>query len=166
VLPWIASRESLELWTAYSFDYPLTREHLQKHLRESTERGDRLIFKAVDVESADGAGSGEVIGHIELGAIDHRNQSMRIGRVLLAATCRGRGLGAEMMRAALAMAFDQFQMHRVELGVFDVNPRAIVCYERVGFRREGMRRESFRSSTGVYWSEITMSILAGEWAAR
>lgn len=157
VLPWITSRESLELWTASSFDYPLTREHLQGHLEQSRRQGDRLIFKAVD------AGGGEVIGHIELGAIDQRNRSLRIGRVLLAPAFRGRGLGAGLMRAAVTRSFDPMQMHRVELGVFDVNPRAIACYERVGFRREGMRRESFRSSTGVYWSEITMSILAQEW---
>jgi RimJ/RimL family protein N-acetyltransferase len=159
VLPWITSVESLELWTAWSFGYPLTREHLRGHLQESRERGDRLIFKAVDADS------GEAIGHIELGAIDHRNHSLRIGRVLLAPACRGHGLGVGLMRAALTMAFDQFQMHRVELGVFDVNPRAIACYERVGFKREGMRRESFRSSAGAYWSEITMSILAREWSA-
>lgn len=95
--------------------------------------------------------------------IDRRNQSLRIGRVLLDPAARGHGLGAGMMRAALALSFEMLQMHRVELGVFDVNPRAIACYERVGFRYEGMRRESFsvRGAPGVFWSEILMSGLRG-----
>jgi RimJ/RimL family protein N-acetyltransferase len=156
LIGWIRSPEELLLWTASSFGYPLTREHIRRHLLDSAARGDRLIFKAVDSDS------GEAIGHVELGGIDPRNQSLRIGRVLLAPDARGRGLGAGMMRAALAYAFDELRAHRVELGVFDVNPRALACYERAGFRREGMRRESFKVPSG-YWSEIVMSILAAEW---
>lgn len=68
-----------------------------------------------------------------------------------------------MMRSAVNFAFGTLHMHRVELGVFDVNPRAIACYERVGFRHEGTRRESYqvRGAPGVFWSEILMSVLRG-----
>jgi RimJ/RimL family protein N-acetyltransferase len=153
---WIPSLEAHLVWTAAVFEYPLPREPFERFMRESAERRDRLFFKAVDSES------GEACGHIELGAIDHRNRSLRIGRVLLAPAFRGRGLGMEMMRAALALAFDGLGMHRVELGVFDMNPRAIASYERVGFRREGVRRDSF-AVPGGYWNEMTMSILDSEY---
>jgi RimJ/RimL family protein N-acetyltransferase len=161
LIGWIPSLEALQLWTASSFDYPLTREHLEGHLRESAEHGDRLIYKAAT------PADGKVVGHIELGAIDRRNQSLRIGRVLLDPAARGHGLGAGMMRSALALAFEAFQVHRVELGVFDVNPRAIACYERAGFRYEGTHRESYqvRGAPGTYWSIIYMSVLAPEWTA-
>jgi RimJ/RimL family protein N-acetyltransferase len=161
LINWIPSLEALRMWTASSFGFPLTREHLEGHMRESAELGDRLLFKAVDPDE------GKVIGHIELGAIDHRNRSLRLGRVLLDPQARGRGLGTGMMRSALTLSFEtMFQMHRVELGVFDVNPRAIACYERAGFRYEGMSRESFLApgSPERYWSIITMGILASEWA--
>ena len=159
LIGWIPSLEALQLWTASSFGFPLTREHLEGHLRESAERGDRLIFKAAASDDD------RVVGHIELGAIDRRNQSLRIGRVLLDPAARGRGLGTGMMRCALDYAFETLQMHRVELGVFDVNPRAITCYERAGFRQEGTRRESYqaRGTPGSYWSEILMGVLASEW---
>jgi RimJ/RimL family protein N-acetyltransferase len=164
LIGWIPSLETLLWWTSASFGYPLTREHLQGHLRDSAERGDRLIYKAVDPER------GEAFGHIELGALDPRNRSLRIGRVLIDPAVRGRGLGAEMMRAALTRAFDEHRVHRAELVVFDVNTRAIRCYEQVGFRREGVRRDSFKApgEPGMpekYWSEISMSILAPEWEA-
>jgi len=156
LIGWIPSEDALLRWTASSFAFPLTREHLRRHLQESAERGDRLIFKAVETAS------GAVRGHIELGGIDPRNRSLRIGRVLLDPAVRGRGLGVAMMRRAVAIAFDQLGMHRVELGVFDVNPQAIACYERAGFRKDGMRRESFLGSGGAYWSEVIMSILSSE----
>jgi RimJ/RimL family protein N-acetyltransferase len=159
LLGWITSPEEHFLWTAHGFEYPLTREAFRELVRVSAERGDRLLFKAVL------PGEREPVGHIELGAIDSRNRSLRIGRVLLDPAARGRGLGAEMMRAALALAFDRLQMHRVELGVFDVNLCAIACYERAGFRHDGVRREAYRTPEG-YWSEIVMSVLAPEWAER
>ncbi|MEA2603687.1 MAG: hypothetical protein QOF89_4679 [Acidobacteriota bacterium] len=162
LIGWIPSPEALQMWTAWSFGFPLTREHLEGHMRESAERGDRLLFKAVET------GEGKVVGHIELGAIDHRNHSLRLGRVLLDPEARGQGLGTAMMRSALTLSFETlFKMHRVELAVFDVNPRAIACYERAGFRYEGTSRESFlvAGTAGTYWSIITMSILASEWAA-
>lgn len=156
LLGWIQSPEELMLWTASSFGFPLTREHIDGHLRDSAERGDRRIFKVVE------EGSGDAVGHIELGAIDPRNRSLRIGRVLVDPARRGQGLGIAMMRAALDMAFRELGMHRVELGVFDVNPAAIACYERVGFRRDGVRRDSFLAAEepAKYWSEVIMSVLA------
>lgn len=155
LIGWIPSEDALLRWTASSFAFPLTREHILTHLQES-RRGDRLIFKAVETAS------GAVCGHIELGAIDQRNRSLRIGRVLLDSAARGRGLGVVMVRRAVAVAFDQLGMHRIELGVFDINPQAVRCYESAGFRRDGMRRESFLGSGGAYWSEIIMSILSPE----
>lgn len=162
LLGWIRSPEELMLWTASSFGFPLTREHIEGHLRDSAARGERRIFKAVE------EGSGEIVGHIELGAIDPRNHSVRIGRVLVDPDRRGQGLGGAMMRAALDTAFRELGAHRVELGVFDVNPAAIACYERVGFQRDGVRRDSFLASEepGQYWSEIIMSVLATDRVGR
>lgn len=157
VLPWITSREDLYRWTASSFGFPLTREHLLQHMKDCVERGDRLPYKAITED-------GTVFGYIEHGAIDRRNRSLRIGRVLIDPAQRGRGLGDAMMRAAVDLAFEQFGMHRVELIVFENNPRAIACYERVGFKHEGLCRDWFRFEDG-YWNMIVMSILEPEWTA-
>ena len=158
LLGWITSEEEYFLWTAAAVSFPLTREPFQKLMRESAERGDRLFFKAADRDS------GNVIGHLELGAIDRQNRSTRIGRVLLAPEARGRGLGAELMRAGLAKAFDEMGMHRVELWVFEANRGAVACYERVGFRHEGVIREAFKAGE-EYWSFLVMGMLESEWAA-
>jgi RimJ/RimL family protein N-acetyltransferase len=154
LIAWISSPQLLGQWAASGFSYPLTRSQLEAHVRRSAESG-ALIFKVLDHDQS-------VIGHVEIGSIDRLNRSLRIGRVFVAPECRGRGLGVALMRAALGVAFDRLRVHRVELAVFDFNQAAIACYERVGFRREGVRREMFESGNG-YWSEIIMSMLESEW---
>ena len=39
-------------------------------------------------------------------------------------------------------AFDTLQLHRVDLRVLSFNVRALRCYEKCGFVREGVERES------------------------
>jgi len=154
LIAWVSSPQVLGQWAASGLSYPLTRAQIAAHMRRSAETGGRM-FKALDDHRS-------VMGHVELGSIDRVNRSLRIGRVFVAPERRGRGLCADLVRAALGVAFDQLRMHRVELAVFDFNRAAIACYERVGFRREGVRREMFESGNG-YWSEIVMSMLESEW---
>src|SRR5947209_19623804 len=87
LIGWSPSIEALQLWTASSFDFPLTRERLEGHLRDSAQRGDRLIYKAVTPED------GRIVGHVELGAIDDDHRSLRSGRGLRAPAVRWPGLG-------------------------------------------------------------------------
>jgi RimJ/RimL family protein N-acetyltransferase len=53
-------------------------------------------------------------------------------------------------------------LHRISLGVFDFNERAIRCYEKVGFSREGLLRDA-RRFKDYYWNLIEMSMLEHEW---
>lgn len=163
LIGWVQSRQDFLFWAAATLDYPLTREGMLRHLEQSAQAGDRRIFKAVD------AASGDAVGYLELTLINPDNRSLRISRVVVDPAARGRGIGGALMREALKIAFEELGMHRVELGVFHLNPGAIACYERVGFRQEGVRRDSFKvpdgASGGEYWSEVVMSILAPEWAA-
>ena len=156
LISWVTSEEVLRYWTASSFAFPLTRDHLQGHIRDAAQSGDRLIYKAIDPEN------GQVFGHVELGAINHENRSTRIGRVLIDPAVKGKGHGVRLMQAAMAKAFDEMGMHRVDLWVFDFNSRAIACYERAGFQHEGKCRDFFRIGE-EYWSMLIMSVLAPEW---
>jgi len=47
-----------------------------------------------------------------------------------------------MVDAVLAIGFDEIGLHRIDLGVFDFNTRAIRCYEKCGFVQEGLAREA------------------------
>ncbi len=59
-------------------------------------------------------------------------------------------------------AFGDLDLHRVELLADEQNGRAIRCYEKCGFVREGLLRDH-RRVDGQFSNTIQMSILANEW---
>ena len=74
----------------------------------------------------------------------------------------GKGYGTDAMRVLLHYAFTELNLHRVSLGVFEYNPRAIRSYEKVGFVVEGHSREELHRD-GKYWDDILMGILREDW---
>ncbi|ASI72901.1 GNAT family N-acetyltransferase [Bacillus cereus group sp. MYBK5-1] len=153
LINWINSKEFLIQWSGNAFTFPLDEQQLEKYI----ESANTLAFKVVDEETSD------VIGHISLGQIDNINKSARIGKVLVGNTkMRGRSIGKHMMKAVLHIAFDELKLHRVTLGVYDFNTSAISCYEKIGFVKEGLLRESKRVGE-TYWNLWEMSMLEYEW---
>lgn len=67
-----------------------------------------------------------------------------------------------MMKEILKVVFDELKLHRVSLGVFDFNLSAIACYEKTGFIKEGLLRDSIKNDD-EYWNLWEMSILENEW---
>ncbi|MEF7633321.1 GNAT family N-acetyltransferase [Bacillus cereus group sp. Bce019] len=152
LINWINSEEFLIQWSGNAFTFPLDEQQLEKYI----ESANTLAFKVVDEETSD------VIGHISLGQIDNINKSARIGKVLVGNTkMRGRSIGKHMMKAVLHIAFDELKLHRVTLGVYDFNTSAISCYEKIGFVKEGLLRESKRVGE-TYWNLWEMSMLEYE----
>jgi RimJ/RimL family protein N-acetyltransferase len=49
--------------------------------------------------------------------------------------------------------------------VYSINPRAIAVYERLGFVREGVRRDALLWE-GAFSDAIQMSVLRPEWSRR
>jgi len=161
VLAWMSSARFLYQWAGPMFRFPLERAQLARHVRDAgRKRRPRKIFKVVD------GVVGRNIGHVELCNIDRANGCARLARVLIGPReLRGCGLGADVVRLALGVAFDELRLHRVSLGVFDFNHAAIRCYERVGLRTEGLLREAC-CFAGEYWNLVQMGILEPEWRAR
>jgi RimJ/RimL family protein N-acetyltransferase len=157
LLGWIGSAEELMLWAGPIFRWPLDKAQLERYL-SAAEGAEplRRIWRAVD--------GGEVVGHVELNAIERTHRSATLSRVLVRPGLRGRGTGTAMVRRALAVAFDELALHRVDLFVFDFNASAIACYEGLGFRHEGWLRDCRRLGDR-YLSSLVMSMLEHEWRA-
>ncbi|MCZ3379039.1 GNAT family N-acetyltransferase [Rhizobium sp. AG207R] len=68
---------------------------------------------------------------------------------------RGKGLGRRLIEATLRAARDA-EIERIELSVHADNDRAIALYEKVGFVREGLARNSVRID-GRYKDAIHMA---------
>lgn len=154
LIAWIDSPEFMVQWGGKTFSYPLTDQQLESYINSDT-----LSYRVVYEEN------NEVIGHISL-TPDPSNQSGRIGKVIVGnKNLQGLGIGQQMIRQVLDIAFGQLNVHRVCLGVFDFNHAAIACYEKAGFVKEGMLREA-RKVGNKFWNLWEMGILEQEWLGK
>lgn len=66
-----------------------------------------------------------------------------------------RGLGTIMLGEIIAVA-EQSGLTQLELEVCTENPRALALYEKLGFRRYGLRPRSLKLDSGKYLDEALM----------
>lgn len=105
-----------------------------------------------------------LIGSAGLHHLDLKNRCSAFGIAIGEKAEWSRGYGSEATSLLLRHGFDTVNLHRVWLHVHAFNQRAIRCYERLGFRREGvLRDEVFRE--GRYWDTLVMGVLEVEWRA-
>lgn len=102
---------------------------------------DRIVWTILD-----NATSGRIIGEAVLNDLSPENLSC--GFRIWTSGARGRGLGTEATRMVVEHAFAVQGLHRIELEVYDFNPRARHVYEAVGFRYEGTMRQALRYEDG------------------
>ena len=159
LITWISSEDLMTNWSGSLFKFPLTKDSLSWYIQDSNESAspEVYIYKVLDAES------GKCIGHISLGGISKKNNCARITRVLIGdADAKGKGYCADMIREILRIGFEELNLHRISLGVYDTNDPAIKCYERAGMVREGIQRDVLYHE-GKYWSILEMSMLKHEW---
>ena len=76
--------------------------------------------------------------------------------------CLGKGIGTEVTRMVVDWGFKRLNAHRIWLGVNAENLGAIKCYEKVGFKREGVLRDEIFCN-GHYTDAIRMGLLESDW---
>ena len=136
----------------------LTVERLRDWYGSRSAQTDRLDLAVTD------RATGELVGEVVLFEWDARARGCTF-RTLIGPRGRGRGLGTEATRLIVGHGFEQLGLHRIELEAYGHNARALRVYEKVGFVREGVRREAdFRDGRWLYW--VLMAMLHKEWASH
>jgi RimJ/RimL family protein N-acetyltransferase len=107
------------------------------------------------------SGDDALLGNIGLHELNHISRRATLGIFIGEAENRSRGYGAEAMRLLLGYGFDTLNLHNIMLSVHADNARAIRCYEKVGFRECGRRREG-KYAHGKYIDILSMDILETE----
>ncbi|WHY88518.1 GNAT family protein [Neobacillus novalis] len=160
LLSWIDSQDFLVQWAGTSMEFPLDEQQLEQYLSMSnSENAANLAYKVIYVES------GKIIGHISLGTINRKNGTARMCRVLIGdKSLQGKGIGRLMVLALLKIAFEQLNLHKVSLAVYDFNEAAVNLYKKIGFKTEGFIREASKVGND-HWSYFEMSMLNREWQA-
>lgn len=117
-------------------------------ISEMIRAGEHLVL----VAEADGEAIGNVLVTIERGvATEH----IGILSITIADGWRDVGIGSEMVAAAQRWAAER-GLRKVSLGVFPDNERAMAVYTKLGFVREGLRRQQYRTAQG-FRDEILMA---------
>ena len=74
------------------------------------------------------------------------------------------GYGTDAVMTLVRFAFEQMNLNKVSLGVFEFNERAQAVYRKSGFVEEGRAREEYFQD-GRYWDIIRMGVLRREFEA-
>ncbi|WLD93255.1 GNAT family N-acetyltransferase [Alkalihalobacillus sp. AL-G] len=106
-----------------------------------------------------------VLGWVDVNDIlwPHRNAWLAIG--IGERELWQKGIGYETMQLALDFAFNELNLHRIQLTVFSYNQRAIKLYERLGFTFEGAQRE-FLFRDGEAYDMHMYGLLRREWVKQ
>jgi RimJ/RimL family protein N-acetyltransferase len=145
-------------WLHRSEDPPelLSRAALEQKVRQVFADPTEIRFV---IEAEDGL----PIGDVGLLAI-HRHGRAELSILIGEVAYWSRGYGADAIRTVLRLAFEELGLRRVTLIADADNARGIACYERCGFRREGVLR-AHRLRYGLPIDMLAMAVLREEFAA-
>ncbi|MGE7781585.1 GNAT family N-acetyltransferase [Peribacillus sp. NPDC097264] len=129
-----------------------TLEQLQCHIKNVREDPSRHDL-AICLNESD-----QMIGELSISDMDEEDKKAGFRISMNTIELTGKGYGTEAIRLVLAFVFEELSLNRLQLEVFSHNLRGIRAYEKVGFIKEGILRESLYFK-GKYSDEIIMAIL-------
>jgi RimJ/RimL family protein N-acetyltransferase len=144
----------LDSGPAFVYSPQRSKEWLEKMLQENEHNLFMFMIRTLEDD--------RLIGEVGLDGVQWNHGDTFIGIGLGEREFWGKGYGTDAMRVILRYAFNELNLHRVSLNVFEYNRRALRSYEKTGFKVEGRARK-FLSREGNRWDLIFMGILREEW---
>jgi len=93
---------------------------------------------------------------------DEQKQDGSFGIIIGDKTAWNKGCGTAALQETLRIGFGEMGLHRIHLTVFPKNERGLRCYQKCGFRQEGLERQAYLK--GGQWHDIIrMALLREEW---
>jgi RimJ/RimL family protein N-acetyltransferase len=156
------SRDS-EFYQLFDTDAPLPRntKRAQEQFRERAQKDRPGSFPFLVQRLDDERLIGEAM--LEGAFSPHHNAWLAIG--IGERELWGKGYGSDAVKILLRFGFQELNLHRINLGTFGYNLRAVRAYEKIGFVHEGALRQSLRRDR-KRWDNYYMGILRSEWQAR
>ena len=132
-------------WTPFG---PTERERFAEFTRvlslPGLEDGKAVVFSIINTSD------NKAIGYTSIKGINRAEGRAEIGIAIMAAEYRGQGYGTEALTHVVDYAFNDLSLTRLGLTVFPSNQRAIRAYERVGFRKTELLKDSWLLPSGEY----------------
>ncbi|WJE17189.1 GNAT family protein [Halobacillus sp. ACCC02827] len=133
-----------------------TKKEIIDRYRKFREDSSRRDF-AICLREGD-----RVIGDLAIVDIDQDNRKAGFRISLHAGAYQNKGYGTEAVKLAVRYTFKELELNRLELEVYSHNIRGIKAYEKAGFQKEGVCRQSLFWN-GRYSDEILMAVLKDEY---
>lgn len=102
-----------------------------------------------------------ILGLVSLTSINSINKTSSLHIMIGDKSNQEKGIGTFAVRELIKHAFSNLNLHRIELGVLNYNTRAIHLYEKIGFKKEGIKRQAVFKN-GDYHDLIIMGLLKDE----
>jgi RimJ/RimL family protein N-acetyltransferase len=136
-------------------DPGLTMEQEREWFKRLSEDPNELVL-AIEAE-------GRHIGNCAL-SLHRRIPTATLGIGIGDRSAWGKGYGTAATRRLLRIGFEERGLERIQLDTWARNLRARRCYEKCGFRHEGLRRRAVLKG-GEWLDVVQMAILREEWQA-
>ena len=136
--------------------YMMTPKQVKEWFEKEQKNYDFLIRTLIDDRP---------IGFIDLSGFNWSARHAWVGIGLGEREFWGKGYGTEAMQILLRFAFEEINLNRINLTVFEYNLRAQKSYLKCGFVEEGRARKSMNRE-GERWDVVYMGILRSEWEAK
>ena len=129
-----------------------SRAHQEKFIERAQASSDDAKYFAIETLE------GKPVGDCGLRFIDWKSRKAEFFITIGEKEFWGKGLGSDALRVVIRLAFDKMNLNRLWLTVLVDNPRAVRCYEKCGFVREGLlKQESYVD--GKYRDVLLMALL-------
>jgi RimJ/RimL family protein N-acetyltransferase len=133
-----------------------SRAQQEKFIELAQASGDDAKYFAI--ETLDG----KLVGDTGIRNIDWKSRKAEFFITIGEKQCWDKGFGTDALRVVIRLAFDKMNLNRLWLTALADNPRAIRCYEKCGFVREGLlQEESFVD--GKYRDVHVMALLRDDY---
>ncbi len=126
---------------------------LEKHANS------KPIFSIIEKEAD------KLIGECMFNFEDMDNRHAKIGIAIGEKEYWSMGYGSDALRVLLYFGFEIKGFNSICLNVFEYNTRALTCYEKVGFKRQGFWRDCSKRG-GKSYGCIYLDMLASEYFAN
>ena len=104
----------------------------------------------------------QAVGNVSFFNLNAHDRSAEIGIFIGEKKFWDQGYGTESMRLMLQHGFEDLNLNRIYLRVYETNPRGMRAYEKAGFILEGRLRQD-RFLDGKYIDVLLMSVVRSEW---
>lgn len=139
---------------------PLTEPIEEKWYEEAASgRNETQVFFVIEASENN---KPYPIGSISLERIESKNQNAELGIGIGEKKYWDKGYGTEAVRLLIDYGFKQLNLHRISSTVFSPNKRSLKMHQKVGFVKEGIRKQAFFKH-GKFLDQVIFGLLRDEW---